>query len=88
MYYAQYNLYGSTTDVGFSNTWQLASFDTKHARDSWVAQHAGRLDIQAITRAEAVKLAGKYQRYQHRKGGHLAHVHYLTDDNAKFVRAF
>ena len=88
MYYAQYNLYGSTTDVGFSNTWQVASFGTKSGRDSWVAQHAERLDIQAITRAEAVKLAGKYQRLQHRNGGHLAHVHYLTDDSATFVRAF
>ncbi len=88
MYYAQYNLYGSTTDMGFANAWQVASFDTRSARDAWVSQHADRVDVQAITKPEALKMAGRYQRHQHRNGGHLAHVHYLTDDNVKFVRAF
>jgi hypothetical protein len=31
MYYAQYNLYGTATDFGFANAWQVASFDTKSA---------------------------------------------------------
>lgn len=88
MYYAQYNLYGSTADVGFSDTWGVASFVTKSARDAWVSQRADRLDVAAITKADALKIAGRYLRHQHRNGGHLAHVHYLTDDNATFVRAF
>ena len=88
MHYAQYNLYGTSTDVGFANTWQVASFASKAARDAWVSQHKDRLDVAAVTRSEALKLAGHYQRHQHRQGGHLAHVHYLTDDNVRFVRAF
>lgn len=88
MFYAQFNLYGSTTEVGMSNTWQVASFATRKARDAWVAQHDDRLDVGAITQREAVKLAGELQRHHYANGGHLAHVHYLTDDNTKFVRAW
>jgi hypothetical protein len=88
MFYAKYNLYGSNTDMGMANTWQVASFETRRARDAWVSLHPGRLDVTAITKAEALKMTSKYQRRQHRHGGYLAHVHYLTDDNTKFVRAW
>lgn len=87
MYYAQFNLYGSTTDMGMANTWHVASFDTRRARDAWISLHPGRLDVAAITKQQALKMAGKYQRRQHRHGGYLAHVHYLTD-GTKFVRAW
>ena len=87
MYYAQFNLYGSTTDTGMANTWHVASFDTRRARDTWISLHPGRLDVAAISKQQALKMAGKYQRRQHRHGGYLAHVHYLTD-GTKFVRAW
>ena len=87
-YYAQFNSHGSDTSVGFANTWQVASFATKAARDAWVEQHAGRQDVSPITRAHALKMAGGYQRAQHRHGGYLAHIHYITDDNVRFERAF
>lgn len=88
MYYAQFNSFGSDTDVGFSNTWQVVSFGNKSARDAWVKMNADRRDIAAISRSEALKMAGAYQRLLHREGGHLAHIHYATDDNKTFHRAF
>lgn len=88
MFFAKFNSYGSATDVGFANTWQVASFPNRAARDAWVAQRAERKDVAPITKAQALKLAGEYQRSLHRNGGHLAHVHYLTDDAVKFVPAF
>ena len=62
MYYAQFNSFGSDTDVGFSNTWQVVSFGNKSARDAWVKMNADRRDIAAISRSEALKMAGAYQR--------------------------
>lgn len=88
MFYAQCNIYGSSTDMGFANTWQVVSFDTRAARDAWVAQYADRVDIAPITKAQALKLAGKLQRMHYRSGGHLSHVHYLTADNVNFRRAY
>lgn len=86
-FYAQYNLFGSETEVGCANMWQVASFDSRRARDAFVAQKAGRRDVAAITFAEAKKLAGRYQRYLHANGGHLAHTHLLQDGD-RFIPAF
>ncbi len=88
MFYAQFNLYGSTTDMGMANTWQVASFDTRKARDAWVAQHDSRVDVAAITQREALNVASELQRHHYANGGYLANVHYLTDDNIKFMRAW
>lgn len=88
MFYAQFNAHGSTTQIGFANAWQVASFETKAARDAWVAQRADRADVAPVTKAQALKLAGPYHRHLHATGGHLAHIHFLTSDNTQFVRAF
>lgn len=88
MFYAQYNVFGSDTDMGFANTWQVVGFATRKARDSWVAQHAGRVDVAAITKPQALTLAGRLQRMTHRQGGYLAHAYFLTDDNITFRRAY
>ena len=88
MYYAQFNAYGSESDTGFSNTWLLASFDTRAARDAWVEQHPTRADIKAVTQSEALALASRYQKKLYRRGGHLADVHFVTDDNVSFVRTW
>jgi hypothetical protein len=88
VYYAKYNLYGSDTSVGFADTWQVVSFDARAARDAWVAQRRDRRDVEAITRTEALRIAGRAQRRQHREGGYLADLHLITDDGRTFVRAF
>ena len=88
MFYAQYNIYGSQTDMGLANAWQVAGFDTRQARDAWVAQYADRVDIAPITKAQALQLAGKLQRMTHRRGGYLAHAYFVTDDNVTFRRAY
>jgi hypothetical protein len=74
--------------MGFSNTWQVASFDTRAARDAWIAECPDRPDIVPITRTEAMRMVGKLQRMHYWSGGHLAHVHYLTADNVNFRRAY
>lgn len=87
-YYAKANQYGSDTSVGFANTWYVAGFATKAARDAWVDAHTDRLDVESITRAEAEKLVDPANRARAKRGGELADVIYLTDDNARFVRAY
>jgi hypothetical protein len=88
-YYAKFNLYGSTTDTGFANTWQVAGFASKAARDAWVNDvNPDRVDIEAVTRAEAEKLVDASNRARAARGGELADVIYLTDDNKTFVRAY
>lgn len=57
-YYAQVNAYGSETDIGFANTWSVLAFDSASLRDAWVLSMGCRLDVQAITAAEAAKMAG------------------------------
>ncbi len=88
MYYAKYNLYGSDTSVGFADTWQVVSFDARAARDAWVAQRRDRRDVEPVTRADALRIAGRAQRRQYREGGYLANLHLITDDGRTFVRAF
>ena len=88
MHYAKYSLYGSDTSVGFAGTWQVVSFDSRAARDAWVAQRRDRRDVEPITRADALRIAGRAQRRQYRKGGYLADLHLVTDDGRTFVRAF
>jgi len=58
MYYASINAYGSETSSGFANTWSVKAFSTKAERDEYVRAHALRLDVNKITRAEAVRLVG------------------------------
>lgn len=88
-YYAKFNLYGSDTSAGFANAWQVAGFATKAARDAWAYQvNAERVDIEAVSRAEAEKLVDPANRARAKRGGELADVIYLTDDNKSFVRAY
>lgn len=84
MFYARYNTLGSLT----GNSWQVASFSSRTARDAWITECPDRPDVSPITRAEALKMVDKLQRMRCRSGGYLAHVHYLTDDNVNFRRAF
>lgn len=87
-YFAKINSFGSETDAGFANTWQIASFETKAARDAWVAQRSNNMGVDAVTKKEALQIAGAYQRHQHANGGYLANCHYLTNDNINFTPAF
>jgi hypothetical protein len=88
MFYARYNIYGSQTDMGLADAWQVAGFDTRQARDAWVAQYADRVDITPITKVQALNLAGKLQRMTYRRGGYLAHAYFRTNDNVTFRRAY
>lgn len=88
MYYAKYNMYGSDTSVGFAGAWQTVSFESRAARDAWIAQRRDRRDVAPITRTEALRMAGRAQRRWHREGGYLADLHLRTDDGRTFVRAF
>lgn len=88
-YYAKFNLYGTDTSVGFVNTWQVAGFATKAARDAWVNEvYATRVDIEAVSRKEAEKIVDASNRARAARGGELADVIYLTNDNKTFVRAY
>jgi len=89
MFYAKFNLFGSDSCVGFPNTWQVASFESRAARDAWVNQDPCRLDVAPITQREALKMASPLHRRHYLEGmGHLANIHFLTDDNAEFRRAW
>jgi hypothetical protein len=88
MFYAQYNAYGSESDIGFVNTCMLASFDTRAARDAWVGQNYDRADVYAVTRATALKISGNRSAYLRGHRAYLADIHFLTDDNKTFVRAW
>ena len=86
MFYAKLNHHGSSTSVGFANTWQVVGFDTKAARDLWLRAHADRLDAEAITADEARRLASPYNRQRARRGGLLADVVFVQDDAGALVR--
>lgn len=57
-FYAASNLYGSSTSVGFANTWFVKGFRSKKARDSYVANAEDRA-TRAISRAEIRKYADR-----------------------------
>lgn len=52
--YAALNAYADVRNGnhGFANTWRLARFETRAARDSWVAKYENK-DARAVTRREA-----------------------------------
>lgn len=87
-FYAKCNLFGSENSLGFANTWHIISFNARPARDAWVASKKDRPDVSAITRAEAWKIAGRYNKYNAKNGGYLSDEHLLTEDNKTFVLAF
>jgi len=86
MYYAAWNQYSTESSRGLGDD-AVASFDSRSARDAWVAASPA-LATRAITHREALRLAGPLQRRHWRDGGYLANVHLLTDDNVRFVRAW
>lgn len=50
MFYAADNAYGSSTSVGFSNTWRVSAFIDRASRDAFVV--SGDRSTKAIKRAE------------------------------------
>ena len=85
-HYAAFNAYSTDSSFGLGDD-SVASFDSRSARDAWVSRSSA-LATRAITRHEALRLAGRLHRHHAKHGGHLAHMHMLTDDNIRFVRAF
>lgn len=68
-FYAKFDLLEGT---GLSPVFEIASFNTKTARDAWCANNDKRVPV---TRLESLKVAPPS-------------IHYLTDDNKKFTRAY
>lgn len=53
MYYAADNLYGSPTDIGFSNTWRVWVFLTRESRNKWVKEkESGNKSVRSIIRKD------------------------------------
>ena len=53
MHYTADNLYGSTTSVGFSNTWRVLAFADKASRDAHVSKNSpSDRSLRAIKRAD------------------------------------
>ena len=57
-FFAALNHYGDKSSVGFANTWEVFAFDSRQARDRFVAE-SGKTNISAkeIRRVEAVSFA-------------------------------
>jgi len=52
-YYAATNRYGSETDIGFCNTWNVLAFDSRKSRDEYVDKFSQRnRSVRPITRKE------------------------------------
>ena len=58
MFYAAINSYATETSTGFSNTWGVLAFETKAARDSYIAD-ASDLATRSIARKEIGKYLGE-----------------------------
>ena len=61
-YYAALNTRANLSEGnrGFMNTWEIAQFSTRQARDAWVNDNENRL-AEAVTRKDAERLwAGGY----------------------------
>ena len=50
MHYAANNIYGTSTSVGFSNTWRVFAFATKASRDAFVED--GNMSARAVKRKD------------------------------------
>lgn len=61
MYYAASNYHADSTSVGFANTWYVQVFETKSARDEYVAC-ATDLATRAISKQEIRKYTSKAPR--------------------------
>lgn len=57
MHYAKRNRFGSDTSTGFADTWEILSFRTRAERESWVRDQSHRIDVSAVTRKDAEKMA-------------------------------
>ena len=86
MFYAAWNQYSTDSSMGLGDD-AVASFDSRSDRNAWVSASTA-LATRAITRREALRLAGSWQRRRCRDGGYLANVHLVTDDGVRFVRAW
>ena len=86
MHYAAYNTYSTESSCGLGDD-AVASFDSRSARDAWVAASPA-LATRAITHREALRLASPMRRRYWRDGGYLANMHLVTDDGVRFVRAW
>jgi hypothetical protein len=52
-YYAAVNSYGSETNIGFCNTWNVLAFDSRKSRDEYVDKFSQRnRSVRAILRKE------------------------------------
>jgi len=56
-FYAADNSYGSETDIGFSNTWYVVSFDTKELRDAFVNK-SNRCSTRSIKSVDVKRFGG------------------------------
>ena len=68
-YYAATNTYASETSIGFGNTWIVLAFETRAARDAYVAAATDRA-TRAITRREIPEYArrdGDFQPFSGQK---------------------
>jgi hypothetical protein len=56
-YYAAVNAYGTSTSVGFCNTWDVYAFGTRASRDAYVeSRECENISVRAIKKSEI----GKY----------------------------
>ena len=56
MFYAADNRYGSSTSIGFANTWRVLAFADRKSRDHWVEDNRHDMSVRTIKRADI----GKY----------------------------
>lgn len=58
-YYAIENSMGSSTSHGFANTWSVLVFDSKAARDKFVAESVN-ITVEAIHKKDATRYAANW----------------------------
>lgn len=59
-FFARTNSHGSDTSVGFDNTFSAIVFDSRAARDAYVAENSEiNLAVKPLTKAQALKLADR-----------------------------
>jgi hypothetical protein len=57
-FFARTNAYGSDTSAGFDNTFSAVVFESRAARDAYIAENsATNLAVKPLTKAQALKLA-------------------------------
>lgn len=62
MFYAAVNNYASETSIGFANTWGVIAFESRAARDAYVAK-ATDLATRPILRSEIRRYIGEPKKF-------------------------